>query len=273
MSEDTLDIVQMHAMYDDIKVYERLHSATVQAEVFLSCSKDLEQAQTDFDIELSKAAKLLDQLKGTALRDYESKVTRVLAAHDKALPFLDEVKKCMQDVENAMPKLHTLLRDRSQVEGVAHSAFQLHKVIEATQKVTQSDAIAAFKDLCKKAVKISVLRHEDMKKMMGVTARALGDLENSDAELASSSTCKTIGPFLRGVILTMSSVMRNSKRKLNEYERFKDMLCSMPRTLQIMETEGMHSSCTICRESGIHANCSECETSVCADCYGQYVAS
>ena len=36
MPDDMLDLVQMHAMYDDIKVYERLHSATVQAEVFLS---------------------------------------------------------------------------------------------------------------------------------------------------------------------------------------------------------------------------------------------
>ena len=69
MPDDTLDLVQMHAMCEDIKVYERLHSVTIQAEVFLSCSKDLEEAQTDFDTELSKAAKLLDQLKGTALRD------------------------------------------------------------------------------------------------------------------------------------------------------------------------------------------------------------
>ena len=272
MSEDTLDIVQMHAMYDDIKVYERLHSATVQAEVFLSCCKDLEEAQADLETELSKAAKLLEQLKGTALRDYESKVTRVLAAHDKARPFVDEVNKCLQDVESAKPKLQTLLRERSQVEGVAHSPFQLHKVIEATQRVTQSDAIAAFKDLCKKAVNISVLRREDVKKMIGVTAKALGDLENSDADLASTGTCKTIGPFLRGVIILMSNVTRSSKRKIKEYELFKDKLNSMPRTLQIMEAAGMQSSCTICRESGVHANCSECETSVCADCYGQYVA-
>ena len=198
MPEDTLDLVQMHAMYEDIKVYERLHSATIQAEVFLSCSKDLEEAQTDLDTELSKAAKLMDQLKGTALRDYGSKVSQILAAHDKARPFVDEVKKRLQDVEHAMPNLQTLLRDRSQVEGIAHSPFQLHKVIEATQKVTQSEAIAAFKALCKKAVKISVLRSEDMQKMIDATAKARGDLENSDAELASTSTCKTVAPFSAG---------------------------------------------------------------------------
>ena len=119
----------------------------------------------------------MDQLKGTALRDYGSKVSQILAAHDKARPFVDEVKKRLQDVENAMPNLQTLLRDRSQVEGIAHSPFQLHKVIEATQKVTQSEAIAAFKALCKKAVKISVLRSEDMQKMIDASAKARGDLK------------------------------------------------------------------------------------------------
>ena len=104
MPDDTLDLVQMYAMYEDIKVYERLHSATIQAEVVLSCSKDLEEAQTDLDIELSKAGKLLDQLKGTAVRDYGSKVNQILAAHNKARPFVDEVKKCMQGVEHAIPK-------------------------------------------------------------------------------------------------------------------------------------------------------------------------
>ena len=147
MPDDTLDLVQMYAMYEDIKVYERLHSATIQAEVVLSCSKDLEEAQTDLDIELSKAGKLFDQLKGTAVRDYGSKVNQILAAYDKARPFVDEVKKCMQGVENAIPKLQTLLRDRGQVEGITHSPFQLHKVIEATQKVTQSETIARSK-LC-----------------------------------------------------------------------------------------------------------------------------
>ena len=63
MPDDTLDLVQMYAMYEDIKVYGRLHSATIQAEVFLSCSKDLEEAQTDLDTELSKAANVLVQLK------------------------------------------------------------------------------------------------------------------------------------------------------------------------------------------------------------------
>ena len=35
MPDDTLDLVPMYAMYEDIKVYERLHSATIQAEVVL----------------------------------------------------------------------------------------------------------------------------------------------------------------------------------------------------------------------------------------------
>ena len=273
MPDDTLDLVQMYAMYEDIKVYERLHSATIQAEVVLSCSKDLEEAQTDLDIELSKAGKLLDQLKGTAVRDYGSKVNQILAAHDKARPFVDEVKKCMQGVENAIPKLQTLLRDRGQVEGIAHSPFQLHKVIEATQKAAQSEAIAAFKALCKKAVKISVLRSEDVQKMIDATAKARGDLEKSDAELASTSTCKTIAPFLRGALIMMSNIMRKSKRELTTYELFKNKLDSMPRHLQIMEEVSMQTSCSICHESGVHANCSECEASVCAECYGQYVAS
>ena len=151
--------------------------------------------------------------------------------------------------------------------------FQLHKVIEATQKVTQSEAIAAFKALCKKAVKISVLRSEDMQKMIDATAKARGDLENSDAALASTSTCKTVAPFLRGVLIMMSNVMRKSKRELTTYELFKNKLDSMPRHLQIMEAACMQSSCSICHESGVHANCSECEASVCAECYGQYVAS
>ena len=43
MSEDTLDIVQMHAMYDDIKVYERLHSATSRRRYFCPVAKTLKK--------------------------------------------------------------------------------------------------------------------------------------------------------------------------------------------------------------------------------------
>ena len=89
-----LDLMEMRSAYAHIELYEILQGAVLEAEKFMTRTKDLQNLTHQLGEALLKIETHMKQLEATPVRHYGSKIEQIQNAYTNAGPVVEEATCC-----------------------------------------------------------------------------------------------------------------------------------------------------------------------------------
>ena len=264
-----VDLLEMRSAYAHIELYEILQGAVLEAEKFMTRTKDLQTLTHQLGEALLKIETHMKQLEGTPVRHYVSAIEQIQHAYTNAGPVVEEANCCTRAACVDLHVLHDILASRGiQKTGTMLETRLLAQVVDNAKELMRSDSILLFKDICRKSFSVAELSQEQLLRLAAVNDEVRSIL--SKAEDLCQSGHLSLGPFLRSVAGQMNRAIQDSRRSLKSYRLLRRWVEAMGRSVgAVGEAVGMnpHIECSICFENGRHAKCSYCDTATCAGCY------
>ena len=112
-----VDFVEMRSAYAYVELYEILQGAVVEAEQFMTRTKDLQNLTHQLGEALLKIETHMKQLEGTPVRHYVSAIEQIQHAYTNAEPVVEEANCCTRAACADLHVLHDIFAARGRNTG------------------------------------------------------------------------------------------------------------------------------------------------------------